>query len=112
MIINLKDVPAISRLVKIVSPKYRKHKAIVFERDTYTNNGSQWDGGSRQYAAFVYSDGTTATVPGQSSPEQFGGCGPVTVDIPENGAIVVLGIFRGKPATASVYVKPGTLDNK
>lgn len=102
-IITLKEHPEILRAIRAVAPKYRKHKAIVFEADKYTCHGSYWDGGSRESAFTVDNFGRVAPVHGATAPPQFGGCGSVEVPVPVCGYIVVLGTFRGKPATAKVY---------
>ena len=91
-------------LIRIVAPKHRKHKAIVFEADTYTYHGSAWDGGSREFATLVDSCGRKSSIDGPTAPPQFGGGDPVKIAIPENGYVVVLGTFRGKTATAKVYL--------
>lgn len=103
-IIDLKSNPDVLRLIRLVSPKYRKHKAIVRRANQYTNHGSYWDGGSRSSAFLVDAANRVRPVEGPSAPRHFGGGEPVTIDIPAHGAVVVVGTFRGKTATATVVL--------
>ena len=107
MIVTLKDYPELLNAVRAVAPRYRKHKAIVSDcGTTYTAHGSYWDSGSRESAFTVNQYGQVSAIPAPTAPPQFGGGEPITVDIPENGYIVVVGTFRGKTATAKIYIGP------
>jgi len=104
--ITLKDEPALLNVVRKVAPKYRKHKAIVSESESFTNHGSFWDGGSRSTSYLVTNIGASP-VPGPTSPPQFGGGGPVTTPVPKGSYIVTVGTFCGKTATVSIVIGTG-----
>lgn len=105
--VELKQYPEIARVIKAADPSYKKRKAFVSVVDFVTLTGTYWDGGSRDtYTAVDLASYQRITAP-QYDPPQFGGpAKPLTVDLPNNVAIVRTGVFCGKTATAHVYVKP------
>lgn len=109
-IITLKDNPQMARIVKMVAPNYRKHKAILREADSFTNNGTFWDGSSRS-SHWLVTGHSVRAVPGPTAPGQFGGGKPVTIKLPVGSFVVTLGTFRGKTATASITVGTGDTDD-
>lgn len=100
--ITLKEHPELLRIVRKVSPKYRKHKAFLSEASSITNHGSYWDGGSRKSVWLVNSQGFVSAVPGPTAPSQFGGGGSITTPLPRGSYAVEVGVFRGKTATATI----------
>lgn len=106
-IINLSEHPEVLRIIRAVDPKYRKHKAIIVVTETVSISGTYWDGGSRSsYAAVNMKTLVVGNAPSYNPP-QFGGpqAAPRT-KIPEGAAIVQVGVFCGKTATATVYISP------
>lgn len=107
MIVDLKSQPALRGLIRAVAPKYGKHKALVYTAERATLHGTYWDGGSRTtYYAVNLATKHCAPAP-QFAPPQFGG--PSTtpeVAIPPGYAIIGVGTFCGKTATASVTFNP------
>mgnify|MGYP000446863879 CR=1 FL=1 len=110
MIVTLKDFPEIERVIRAANPKYRKHKAIVVAGPRVTLHGTYWSGGSRtSYFGVNLSTFQCGGAP-HYNPPQFGGpqSDPV-VNLEPGAAIVALGTFCGKTATATVYVHPSNV---
>ena len=108
-VLKVKEHPRIKALVKRTFPKYRKHSVIVFDHGAFTNHGSYWDGGSRQfYATCNKHGGRLNWVNGPSSPPQFGGGDPVRVELDDDTVGLCTGTFRGKQATLTIYATPKT----
>lgn len=106
--ITLKEHPDIARLIRAAAPKYRKHKATVEYVDHVTPYGTYWSGGScNSYwhvRASTMGGYIVGPVPGPTAPPQFGGGEAKRFDIPEGDAVIKLGTFCGRPATAHVYI--------
>jgi hypothetical protein len=110
MLVKLTDHPEIRRIILAASPTYKKHQASVSAYPTVRLSGTYWDGGSRStYVAVRLSDCFSLGAP-QFDPPQFGGprVDPV-VEVPEGVAIVCVGTFCGKTATASVTLNPANM---
>lgn len=105
-IIKLSDRPDIISLIRAVDPKYRKTKALVTTADAYTTPGPYWSGGSREYA-YIVGDGPVRPVEGATAPPPFQEAQTTRVDLTPGMAVVVVGTFRGKKATAKVYLAKG-----
>jgi len=101
-IVNVRDNDELKRLCKRL--KYRKHKTILCNYDSVTLDGS-WSGGSRDTFALFHRDTgeniTAVPVPVSTSPPPFGPK-PAEYQIPEGKFVLVLGTFRGKPATLQI----------
>jgi hypothetical protein len=110
VIVELKKYPELLRIIRAAAPRYSKHKAIVDVYPRITLSGTYWDGGSRSsYVAVNLTTMQTGAAP-QYNPPQFGGprTDPVC-DIPEGVAIVRLGTFCGKTATAGITLHPNNV---
>lgn len=104
--IKVKLSPEIRDVIRAADPDYRKHDVYVHVVETVTLSGTYWDEGSRDtYTAVNLSTRRAVPAP-QWAPSQFGGpqAAP-TVTLPAGVAIVRTGVFCGKPATATVYVR-------
>lgn len=112
MIVELKSHPEVLRVIRAVSPSYRKAKAIIVTAERVELNGTYWDGGSRSSYCGVDLASMREVGNGapQYAPPQFGGPRITpTVELPEGRAIVKLGTFQGKTATATVYINPANM---
>lgn len=107
MIVNLKEHPEILRAIRAADPTYRKQKATIVVSPRVEIQGTYWDGGSRStYSAVDLTTGRMVPSP-QYNPPQFGGPSEApTVELPEGVVMVRTGIFCGRTAAASVYVRP------
>jgi hypothetical protein len=108
----LKQHPDLRQIVEAACPRYRKHHAYVVVADRVTLSGTFWDDGSRStYVAVDLLSRRVKSAP-QYDPPQFGGPRETpVVTLPENVVIVEVGVFRGKQATATVYVRAANLAN-
>lgn len=110
MILELAKHPELTRVIRAVAPKYRKHKVIVNVTESVTLHGTYWSGGSRStYHAVNLSNMVCSGSP-RYNPPQFGGpqADPQVV-LPEGAAIVSLGVFCGKTATATIFLNPANV---
>lgn len=107
MIIELKDHLALKMQLLRLIPKYRKHKAIIVITDSIDMVGTYWDGGSRSSYSFMnMATGAEFFAP-QYNPPQFGGPQVAPkIEIKPGTLCVSTGTFRGKIATATVYLNP------
>jgi hypothetical protein len=106
MTIKLSEHPDVRDIIRATDPAYRKTSAYVHVTDKVTVSGTYWDGGSRDtYTAVNLSTRRAISAP-QFDPPQFGGpqAAP-TVTLPAGVAIVRTGVFCGRAATATVYVR-------
>ena len=103
--VNAKEQPELLRIVRAVSPSYRKHTLMVCFTDHVELTGTYWDGGSRStYTAVCLATLQTSTA-SQFAPAEFGGPKKTpSCEIPEGFAIVETGTFCGKPSEAYVYM--------
>jgi len=115
--ITLKSAPEVQRIIRAALPDYKKHAAFLSEFSAVSIN-SFWDGGSR--STFILIDLATLQVkslPTSSHPyfdmQSTSGenqdviveRGCVTLKrLPEGIALIEAGTFRGKQATAHVYI--------
>ena len=100
--ITLKDNPKLAAIVRLVS---RKHKAFLFKQDHVVLDGTAWDGGSRSSYFKIHIGSQVVEAMPHSAPVQFGGEVPKPLAIEPGYAIVEAGIFQGKPATPSIYLR-------
>lgn len=125
--VELKNSPALKRLVKGAFPDYRKRNVFV---SPFAANGehvnSYWDGGSRDEHVLIEIN-TLRTKPLPTSHPFYDLAGKgisnvedeyVTIDsagnvrlktIPRGYALVTAGTFCGKPATAHIKAHPDDL---
>lgn len=107
---NIKEHPALGRIIKIGMPANRKRKAFVRSTDSKTIY-SYWSGGSKDEWSAV-KDGKLvdlpphAGAPGHERPIDFAG---VEVELTDGMFLVKGGHFCGKPATPAVYANEATI---
>jgi hypothetical protein len=100
--ITLKDNPKLASIVRLVS---RKHKAFLSKQDHVVLSGTAWDGGSRSSYFKIHIESLAVEAMPHYAPVQFGGEVTKPMAIDPGYAIVEAGIFCGKPATPSVYIR-------
>ena len=107
MIVELKDYPFLKNWILRVVPGYKKHKAIIVFIDGVEMHDTSWDGGSRSSYSFVNTATGAAVYAAQYNPPQFGGPRVAPrMDLPSGTIGISTGLFRGKTATATVYLNP------
>lgn len=107
MIVELKSLPKLKQVVMAADSHYRRHKAIVVETGTVQLSNGYWDGGSRYSYRMVHVHSLRCQpLAAPAAPVQFGGGSVPPFTIPKDHAVVATGVFRGKTATATVYINP------
>lgn len=99
---------SIKRIIKATFPDYKKHNVTIWPQKTVTLHDLNWSGGTKQEYRACTLDGKSIESKydmGKPAPwnNQFEG---LTIDIPENVAIVCHGFFCGNPSTMAIYVNP------
>jgi hypothetical protein len=104
-IIDLKSNRELLLFMKRAMPHYRKHKVIVVNTDSVEPHGTSWDGGSRSsYAIYSKNGDYKGMVPAPTAPPQFGGGYAKPYTLAADEIVISAGIFRGKTATATLYI--------
>lgn len=104
--ITLKDHPNIAAIVRLVS---RKHKAFVRRQDYVSLDGTAWDGGSRNSYFKVHIGNRTVEALPHTGFGHIGAEVPPPLHIEPGYAILEAGIFCGKPATPTIYLRTDQL---
>ncbi len=106
MTVKLADHLDVRDMIRAADPAYRKTSARIHVTDSVTLSGTYWDGGSRDtYTAVNLSTRRAISAPQYDPPQAGGPQAAPTVTLPAGVAIVRTGVFCGKPATATVYVR-------
>lgn len=90
---------------------YRKRKVTLVTTGRVTLSDLNWSGGSiSRYTAIDLETGAMSGRDHSMVAPWDNRAEGVTVDIPENVAVIETGTFRGKPATMRIYVRPENVD--
>ena len=99
--------PEVQRIAKIAFPDYSGKKFIVKPCDYPINVRSYWDGGTRDYFAFVeLSTGKTIPIPSQHPLYDKPIEGTDKVNLPQGIVCVKNTCFCGKWMPITIYVRP------
>ena len=101
--------PLIRKLLQVTFPQYRGRKIKIVPQTYPLNCKSYWDGGSRDYFAFVRLDTfQSAAMPAQSAYDRDIK-GADSIMLPAGVACVEHSIFCGKDVGITIHVNPSNL---